>query len=82
MKFFAVFLAIFALISSSFALKDAICAQPHSKNGNGVMACLGYMPSWSYNVETNECVEFIYGGCMGNDNRFDTKELCEKKCKE
>ncbi|XP_005182683.1 male accessory gland serine protease inhibitor [Musca domestica] len=82
MKFFAVFLAIFAFISCSFALKDAVCGQAHAKNGNGVISCLGFMKSWSYNVESNECTEFVYGGCMGNDNRFESKEACEQKCKE
>ncbi|XP_073822529.1 chymotrypsin inhibitor SCI-III-like [Musca autumnalis] len=82
MKFFAVILAIFAIVSCSFALKDEVCGQAVAKNGNGVIACLGFMKSWSYNAETNECVEFIYGGCMGNDNRFESKEQCELKCKE
>lgn len=55
---------------------------PHSKNGDGVMACLAYSKPWSYNAETNECVEFVYGGCLGNDNRFPTQEACEEMCKE
>ncbi|XP_013110809.1 male accessory gland serine protease inhibitor-like [Stomoxys calcitrans] len=82
MKIFAFVLAIFALISFGAALKDEVCGLPHSKNGNGVMACLAYGKAWSYNAETNECVEFVYGGCFGNDNRFPSQELCEEKCKE
>ncbi|KAH6926584.1 hypothetical protein HPB50_019825 [Hyalomma asiaticum] len=42
--------------------------------------CKGYFPKWWYNVETGQCEEFIYGGCQGNDNRYDTKEECEKTC--
>ena len=25
---------------------------------------------------------FLYGGCDGNENNFETKEECEKKCKK
>lgn len=31
-------------------------------------------------MEKRECVEFIYGGCAGNSNNFETKEDCEEKC--
>ncbi len=35
---------------------------------------------WSYNLLTSKCEKFIYGGCGGNQNRFDTKEECMKTC--
>lgn len=31
-------------------------------------------------MEKRECVEFIYGGCAGNSNNFESKEDCELKC--
>nr|XP_037274981.1 putative Kunitz-type serine protease inhibitor [Rhipicephalus microplus] len=37
---------------------------------------------WWYNVETGQCEEFYFGGCAGNANNFETKELCEKTCSE
>ncbi|KAH6925176.1 hypothetical protein HPB50_001480 [Hyalomma asiaticum] len=37
---------------------------------------------WWYNVETGQCEEFYYGGCSGNANRFETKELCEETCSQ
>ncbi|XP_005182681.1 male accessory gland serine protease inhibitor [Musca domestica] len=84
MKFTALLLlAIFAIISSTMALKHDICGLKHSKDGNdNGLACAAYFPSWSYKADTNECVEFVYGGCGGNDNRFFSKEECEAKCKE
>ena len=44
--------------------------------------CRGSFPSWGYNTSTGQCEEFIYGGCMGNENRFCTQEECEYVCGE
>ena len=40
--------------------------------------CRASIPSWGFNG--GECVEFIYGGCKGNGNRFETQEECEAAC--
>ncbi|XP_067947061.1 papilin-like [Watersipora subatra] len=40
--------------------------------------CRGYFPSWG--SRNGVCVEFIYGGCEGNDNRFESREECERAC--
>uniref|UniRef100_A0A915E0C0 BPTI/Kunitz inhibitor domain-containing protein n=1 Tax=Ditylenchus dipsaci TaxID=166011 RepID=A0A915E0C0_9BILA len=29
---------------------------------------------------THECRKFTYGGCRGNANRFNSKDLCQKQC--
>ncbi|VUZ49900.1 unnamed protein product [Hymenolepis diminuta] len=42
--------------------------------------CRAYIPSWGMDVNTGECVKFIYGGCQGNLNRFSSKERCEYAC--
>ncbi|XP_068619320.1 papilin [Battus philenor] len=44
--------------------------------------CLAYLPMWYYDEERDDCNQFVYGGCNGNDNRFDTKEDCEGRCKK
>ncbi|XP_017110564.1 male accessory gland serine protease inhibitor-like [Drosophila elegans] len=82
MKLLVLIVCIIALVANTFALKNEICGLPHSRNGDGKRACMGFFPSWSYNSDKNECIEFIYGGCGGNDNRFGSKELCEDKCLE
>ncbi|XP_014093873.1 male accessory gland serine protease inhibitor [Bactrocera oleae] len=82
MKFFAVILAVFAVIGCALALKDPICGQEHSADGTGLIKCAAYMPSWTFDATNNNCLSYIYGGCGGNDNRFTTQEACEQKCKE
>ncbi|XP_065281484.1 papilin-like [Dermacentor albipictus] len=42
--------------------------------------CKGYFPKWWYNVLSGKCEQFIYGGCQGNDNRYDTQQECERTC--
>ena len=43
--------------------------------------CLAYFPSYFYNTHTGECESFVYGGCQGNANRFESRTECEQNCK-
>ncbi|XP_015914290.1 boophilin-H2-like [Parasteatoda tepidariorum] len=43
--------------------------------------CRAAVPRYFYNQETGECEFFIYGGCNGNSNNFNTKDDCEDVCK-
>uniref|UniRef100_W8CC99 Protease inhibitor nigrescinin-4 n=1 Tax=Ceratitis capitata TaxID=7213 RepID=W8CC99_CERCA len=42
--------------------------------------CFGLFYRYAYNVENRQCEEFVYGGCNGNKNNFESKEDCEAKC--
>lgn len=42
--------------------------------------CEGYYPKWYYDSERKQCGQFIYGGCLGNNNNFDTREECQQVC--
>ncbi|XP_037810791.1 male accessory gland serine protease inhibitor-like [Lucilia sericata] len=83
MKIIALIFAILALISSAAAIKNAVCGLRHSMDGNeDGFSCDAYFPSWSYKADNNECVEFVFGGCGGNANRFHSLQECEAMCKE
>ncbi|CAG0888031.1 unnamed protein product [Darwinula stevensoni] len=44
--------------------------------------CETYEIKWFYDPEYRHCRQFYYGGCLGNNNRFQTLEECETQCKE
>ncbi|XP_070600488.1 kunitz/BPTI-like toxin [Erythrolamprus reginae] len=44
--------------------------------------CRGKMPRFYYNSTSNQCQMFIYGGCGGNANNFETKKACHFTCVE
>ncbi|XP_023174642.2 male accessory gland serine protease inhibitor [Drosophila hydei] len=78
MKYFAVLLLLCALMSSALAtLKNPVCGEEFAKIGT----CRALQPMWSYRLDTNECVNFNYSGCHGNNNLFESQSLCEKTCK-
>ena len=42
--------------------------------------CKGYFPSYYFDEVAGECKEFIYGGCGGNANNFETLAACQTTC--
>ncbi|XP_074023861.1 uncharacterized protein [Numenius arquata] len=54
----------------------APCLQPMDEG-----SCRHYTLLWYYHPEANACRPFIFGGCRGNSNRFETKWKCEQRCK-
>uniref|UniRef100_A0A3P8V8Z7 Amyloid beta (A4) precursor-like protein 2 n=1 Tax=Cynoglossus semilaevis TaxID=244447 RepID=A0A3P8V8Z7_CYNSE len=43
--------------------------------------CRASMPRWHFDMRHGKCVRFIYGGCAGNRNNFDSEEYCMAVCK-
>jgi hypothetical protein len=54
----------------------ARCTLP-SQPGN----CNAYFPAFFHNPKNGVCEPFVYGGCGGNDNRFETREECQAACR-
>ncbi|KAL4647700.1 amyloid-like protein 2 isoform X1 [Arapaima gigas] len=42
--------------------------------------CRASVPRWHFNVAQMRCTRFIYGGCAGNRNNFDSEEYCMAVC--
>lgn len=42
--------------------------------------CRARIPSYYYDRYTQSCRKFMYGGCEGNDNNFETWEACDEAC--
>lgn len=42
--------------------------------------CTNYSVLYFYNSTAKRCQRFWYGGCDGNDNRFNTEDECKDKC--
>ncbi|GLH00224.1 Papilin [Gryllus bimaculatus] len=38
------------------------------------------VPRWFFNPVKNKCEEFIFGGCGGNQNNFETEKICNTVC--
>eukprot|EP01026_Neomeris_dumetosa_P001073 TRINITY_DN10260_c0_g1_i5.p1 TRINITY_DN10260_c0_g1~~TRINITY_DN10260_c0_g1_i5.p1 ORF type:complete len:160 (+),score=23.61 TRINITY_DN10260_c0_g1_i5:165-644(+) len=61
-----------------------------SQNGQPPAICLeevdvGFCDAaferWYYNADERECQEFYYGGCLGNNNNFESVDECRQTCK-
>ena len=44
--------------------------------------CEDSVPRYYYDVETNSCKIFLYGGCRGNANNFLSLENCLARCQK
>lgn len=42
--------------------------------------CRAAIHQWYYNPKKQRCSQFMYGGCGGNDNNFNSKDDCKAAC--
>ncbi|CAD7086454.1 unnamed protein product [Hermetia illucens] len=65
----------FLCISAMSESEQDICDLPKSRG-----LCRGMSMQYFFNTKTQNCEEFIYGGCFGNGNRFESLEECQEIC--
>lgn len=70
---FAVKIVLF--FQTHFPIDIDICSLPRDTG-----FCRAYFPRFYYNSKIKSCKKFIYGGCGGNRNSFDTEEECSTTC--
>lgn len=66
----------------------SVAGAPSGAGGSGDLCsapqapgfCDAYQPSFWHNPKSGLCEPFIYGGCGGNENRFESREACLKVC--
>ena len=46
----------------------------------GEKKCKSYINKWTFNETEAACVSYIYGGCNGTKNLFDTEGDCQASC--
>ncbi|CAG0925446.1 unnamed protein product, partial [Notodromas monacha] len=51
------------------------CNQPLSSG-----PCFGFFRKFGFNSETGRCEWFVYGGCQGNNNNFNSARKCQDTC--
>ncbi|XP_016407808.1 BPTI/Kunitz domain-containing protein-like [Sinocyclocheilus rhinocerous] len=54
---------------------DKVCSLPKDEG-----ACFAAIPKYYYDTEEKMCLMFLYRGCNGNANRFDSREDCHNMC--
>ncbi|KZR98158.1 Uncharacterized protein APZ42_006552 [Daphnia magna] len=56
----------------------SICSLPPVSQGT--KKCRGFFPCWTYDAKTKSCTGFLYGGCGGTENLFQTEFACLARC--
>ncbi|KAK7896238.1 hypothetical protein WMY93_021563 [Mugilogobius chulae] len=73
------------VISTTPPLRDMYCRAVQPKSSVCELPpetgpCRAAFHKLFYNAQTQRCEPFIYGGCEGNANRFDSAEECQHLC--
>ncbi|GIY82051.1 tissue factor pathway inhibitor [Caerostris extrusa] len=62
------------LLNIIFATEDVCSLDPD------IGGCSAYSQRYFFNRFTGQCHEFVFAGCLGNNNNFETIEECQEHC--
>jgi len=65
---------------NNFATEEECKSQCRCHFDKETGTCRGFFMKWHYNKATGNCQEFVYGGCSGNLNRFESEQFCMSNC--
>ncbi|XP_028178593.1 kunitz-like toxin PcKuz3 [Ostrinia nubilalis] len=66
-----------------FLLIAVSLCRGQEKNCNDPMEpglCYGNNDRFYFDTSSGACTQFVYGGCGGNGNNYETLEECQDKC--
>ncbi|CAD6199859.1 unnamed protein product [Caenorhabditis auriculariae] len=71
------------LLSFGISAAQQLLAEPRCNHwpDRGTCEDRGFQIKWYYDRYDHRCRRFFYGGCDGNENRFDTLEECSSLCR-
>jgi hypothetical protein len=57
---------------------EDICSLPPIEPNSAT--CAAYIEKFTFNPQTKKCESYVYGGCAGTANLFDSHYACVAKC--
>ena len=73
-----ILLFLVVVVAASTAQQVSPCSQ--QEGSPDTRACRSPQLQWYYSADQGKCLPFIWSGCGGNDNRFDSLLECSKTC--
>lgn len=67
------------LCSVEYTVVFFLTARCFQERDSGLV-CASYELRWHFDLKTGRCLQFWYGGCGGNENRFLTETECFSEC--